>query len=608
MGPGIADRSRHGQTSRATARGSSLPTRQVSVVTALLIALALLAPTSAAASPHVEVLIGFDRTPGASEHAFVERYGGTVTDSFAVVPVVAATLPSRAIDGMQRSPRVTYIEPDAETFLVGDLDVLDHSDATGVYANTWGVAHIGSEAAHGAGIEGYGVRVAVLDTGIDTDHGDLAYDSTCSSSTSYSTVEDGHGHGTHVSGSVAALGSQVIGVAPAARLCVFKVLSDGGGGQLSDIVSALDEIHAFNADNPDDPIRVTNNSWGTSGDSTAIRDGFAALYQGGVLNVGSAGNSGNPPGNGSNCTYPAPYDSVVAVAATDSNDKRARWSSTCPEMELSAPGVSIRSTYNNGGTATMSGTSMASPHVAGTAALWFGTGIVDHEEVRRLLTGHAVHLGAWNLYGAGLVQASAVVGDASEPEEPVATGTISGTVTDTTNEAPIVGATVAVVDQDDVSITTDPDGKYTLTDVPVGDVEVIASADGYESATKAVEVNKDATANLDFDLAPVTVTETVVEVAEISYAIQGRNHLRVIARIVDGDGSPVEGAVVSLTINAVDNGIERSGSATTDSTGRATVQFNHALRDAPCYVTTIDGVTGTGLHWSGDYPATGNCD
>jgi subtilisin len=612
MGPEHTVRSQHGGSRGKPSTPPGRPARQVGFLTALLLALGLLAPAGAVASPQVDVLIGFDRTPGASEHAFVQRHGGTVNDSFSVVPVVAATVPSRAIDGMQRSPRVTYIEPDAETFLVGDFDLLDHDAATGVYANTWGVAHIGAATAHDAEIEGEGVRVAVLDTGIQTTHSHLvhAYDSECSYATTYDSVDDGHGHGTHVSGTIAAAGDQVIGVAPAASLCVFKVLSDGGGGSLTDIVSALNWIHEFNQED-DNPIRVTNNSWGTSGDSASIRDAFARLADDGVLNIGSAGNSGNPPGNGSNCTYPAPYPSVVAVAATDGNDRRARWSSTCPEMELSAPGVSIRSTYNNGGTATMSGTSMASPHVAGTAALWFGTGIASHTEVRDLLSETAVHLGTWNHYGAGLVQASAVVDGVSDPDDPdpgdpVATGSVDGVVIGTGGEA-ISGATVSVDDEPELSTTTNPDGTYELPGVPEGEVSLTASASGYESDTETVMVVEGYSVTQDFELTPVTVTETVVEVDDIDYAIQGRHHLRVIARVVDGEaGEPVEGAQVTLTIT--DGSTERSGSATTDSTGRATVQFNHALREAECYTTTIDHVTGDGLLWSDSYPeGTSNC-
>ncbi|MDP2858300.1 MAG: S8 family serine peptidase [Bacillota bacterium] len=119
----------------------------------------------------------------------------------------------------------------------------------------------------------------------------------------------------------------------------------------------------------------------------------------------AAGNSG--PGNNT-VLYPAKYQEVIAVSATDSSNMIAGWSSRGPEVELAAPGVGINSTYKGGGYKLLSGTSMASPHVAGTAALVIASGITNSNEVRQKLQTTADDLGTSgrdNLYGYGLVDA-----------------------------------------------------------------------------------------------------------------------------------------------------------------------------------------------------------
>jgi len=141
--------------------------------------------------------------------------------------------------------------------------------------------------------------------------------------------------------------------------------------------------------------------------------------------VAAAGNSGTPPGKGDNVGYPARWDSVIAVAATDKNDNRASFSSTGPAVELAAPGVAINSTLPGNSYGAYSGTSMASPHVAGTAALVIASGITDsngngliNDEVRLQLQGTAIDLGdpgRDSKYGYGLVDAAAAAGGGVEP-------------------------------------------------------------------------------------------------------------------------------------------------------------------------------------------------
>jgi subtilisin family serine protease len=305
-------------------------------------------------------------------------------------------------------PGVVRIEAD------GRVRVLDE------LVNAWGVAHIQSGAAHARGVTGAGVKVAVIDTGIDYTHPELSpnYAGGWDFVNEDDDPMDDHGHGTHVAGTVAAVynGAEIVGVAPDVELYALKVLDDTGYGWWSDVIAALEWA-------VDNGIQVTNNSYAgdvavdpNEPELAALRAAFDSAEAAGVLHVAAAGNSGNADGTGDNVSYPARFESVVAVAATDQSDNRASFSGTGPAVELSAPGVSIYSTTRGGGYGLDSGTSMASPHVAGTAALVIAAGVEDasgngriNDEVRAILTESASDLGAAGrdpLYGWGLVNAA----------------------------------------------------------------------------------------------------------------------------------------------------------------------------------------------------------
>jgi len=316
---------------------------------------AAVSPTWAKPPEMVKVLVGFDIQPGPAEEALVHAKGGTVKYTYHLVPAIAATLPAQAREALLRNPNVVAVDDDLAVHAIdAELD------------NTWGVKRIGAGTVHDEDNKGSGVRVGILDTGIDTDHPDLNYDSSCSYSfVDGETLEDGYGHGTHTAGTVAALDNDtgVVGVAPEVTLCIYKVLNNGGGGYYSDIIAGMEQAVA-------DGVQITNNSYGSSGDpGSIVKAAFDNAYAAGVLNIGSAGNNGNAEGTGDNCGFPARWDSVVATAATTQSDTRASFSSTCPEVELAAPGYYILSTLPGGGYGYKNGTSMASPHVAGTAAL-----------------------------------------------------------------------------------------------------------------------------------------------------------------------------------------------------------------------------------------------
>ena len=249
---------------------------------------------SAAASSRTDVIIGFKGQPGPAEQALVRQAGGSIKYTYTLVPAIAATLPEGAIAGLQANPNVTSVDLD------GEVHAIDHPTGDSELDSGWGVAHIGSGAVHGGGNKGAGVKVAVIDSGIDYTHPDL----NANYAGGYDFVNndnnpmDDNGHGTHVSGTVAAKdnGVGVVGVAPEASLYGLKVLSSSGSGSWSGIIAALQWA-------VDNGIQVTNNSYGASqnpgGTVQAAFDNSAAA---GVLHVAAAGNSGNRKGKGRTLT------------------------------------------------------------------------------------------------------------------------------------------------------------------------------------------------------------------------------------------------------------------------------------------------------------------
>jgi subtilisin family serine protease len=202
----------------------------------------------------------------------------------------------------------------------------------------------------------------------------------------------------------------VVGAAHKANLYAIKVLNAQGSGYLSDIVEGID--WAIGA-----RLNVINMSLGTTADVQSFHDAVIRAYNAGITVVAAAGNSGGA------VNYPGAYSEVIGVSATDSTNMIAPWSSYGPEVDLAAPGVSVYSTYKGNSYTTLSGTSMASPHVAAAVALLMNrpirsaedantNGKWDPGEVKARLEATATPLGALGtdpLYGAGLVNAFAAV-------------------------------------------------------------------------------------------------------------------------------------------------------------------------------------------------------
>ena len=237
------------------------------------------------------------------------------------------------------------------------------------FSKQWGLDKINAPSAwnttHGSG----SVDIAVVDTGIDGNHLDLSSkivssaDCTIFASCIEVSPADDNGHGTHVAGIAGALTNNGIGIAGTGydtSLISVKVLDSSGSGFYSWVANGI--IWAA-----DHGARVINLSLGGTSPSVTLLNAINYAWNKGAVIVAAAGNS-----NSSQRLYPAYYSNSIATAATDTNDKKASFSSYGSWVDVAAPGVSIFSTYNNGDYATLSGTSMATPFVSGVAGLVFG--------------------------------------------------------------------------------------------------------------------------------------------------------------------------------------------------------------------------------------------
>jgi subtilisin len=384
--------------------------KKVTTITQLLaIALALVfgASTLCQAAEKSYIVV-YKQPPGQIDKDKVNNLGGKVKRQFNIIKAMAVDLSEQNKAELQSDSRVAYVEEDITVTLV--------EPAVGgfEYENSWGVSRIGAFLAHENGSLGANVKVAVLDTGIDETHPDLddnyygGYDIVFGDTDPYD--DNRYSHGTHVAGIVAAElnGAGVVGAAPLAELYAVKVLDGSGFGLLSWIIAGIDWAVANNMD-------IANMSFATLENSLALEEACQAAYDEGVLLVAAAGNYID--GSHGPVKYPAAYDSVIAVGGTNHDDTVLFESAVGPEIELAAPGLMVNSTVV-GGYGMLTGTSQASPHVAGVAALLMGEassdlngdGIVDNQEVRQILQETALDLGkkGWDpVFGQGLVQASA---------------------------------------------------------------------------------------------------------------------------------------------------------------------------------------------------------
>jgi hypothetical protein len=373
----------------------------------VLLVLALLASvTAASAAPpragvipdeYIAILSVGARDPAAVSRELLHHHGGQLGFVYThALRGFSARLDPAAARAIANDPRVALVEPDQVV-------------TTFSQAIPTGIRRIYAHENPGIPINGVDdwrvdVDVAVLDTGIEAEHPDLhvVARTDCSggsplrASCSDGAGSDGNGHGTHVAGTIAAIdnGSGVVGVAPGARLWAVKVLRNDGSGQMSWVIAGIDWVTARAS-----TIRVANMSLGCECTSTALNQALAASVAAGVSYAVAAGNSGKSADGFSPANHPdvitvsalADFDGLPGGLAaptcrSDTDDTLADFSNWGSSIDIAAPGVCILSTWINAGYRTISGTSMAAPHVAGGAALLLSREqALSPQQVRQLL-------------------------------------------------------------------------------------------------------------------------------------------------------------------------------------------------------------------------------
>lgn len=329
---------------------------------------------------------------GAESLKVVNENNGKKPNKLKYRDIIAADFSDKDLAKLLRHPLFVgaKVEPDSKRFMLAQ-------------EIPYGISMIEADSVNGLPVGDFPRKVCIIDSGYDLDHPDLPGSNrvTGTSQTGDSWSNPGDSHGTHVAGTIAALDNTegVVGVHTGENLSlhIVKVFDDGGSWtRTSSLINALDDCVAEGAN-------IVSMSLGGGSPSSNESSAFSEALSAGVLSIAAASNDGN-----TSYSYPASYNSVVSIAAVDSSKSHAYFSNRNDQVELAAPGVGVLSTVVGGGYSSYNGTSMATPHVAGAAALlWSNHASCTAGAIRQALAYTAEDLGASgrdNSFGYGLVQ------------------------------------------------------------------------------------------------------------------------------------------------------------------------------------------------------------
>ena len=396
-----------------------------------ILACVLLSPVSASGYVPGEVIVVFDDSAMALSD-IVEKCGGSVIDKAdnAVLVRVAEGTEASFISRAMKIASVRYAERNG---VVRALWTPNDPD----WSSQWAPKAICADKAWDIVNGSESIKIAIVDTGVDYNHEDLKdhYDDS-----GYDWVNndddpmDDHGHGTHCAGIASAVMDNGLGIAGVSQVKIMaeKVLDCWGYGTYWTVGLGIEHAADHGAD-------VISMSLGGDSYSRWLEEKCDDAWDKGVILVAAAGNDGSESIN-----YPAAFDSVIAVGATDKYNRRTYYSNYGDDLELVAPGDNIYSTLPPNTYGTKSGTSMATPHVAGVAALVLAANSsLSNEDVRTILHEEAMDLGASGkdkYYGYGLVDAYQSVLAAVKPN-----GVIRGRILYTNNQSGIPNVNVSLM-------------------------------------------------------------------------------------------------------------------------------------------------------------------
>ena len=497
------------------------------VSTLLLTPLGAPAAASGGNFDQEHILVGWDR--GAPDHARADAHraeGGEVANRLESIDVDVVRIPENQspeewVARYQRHPLVAFAELNYEVEMTSAPTDTLFEDQWGFH-NT-GQAVTGSfvrgtadwdidapeawDAAYGVGnfASSGGTRVAIIDTGIDLSHVDLlgktkacASALTATGIVTEGTCTDDNLHGTHVAGTVAAHtgnGIGVAGTAPDAELAIFKALNAAGVGFLSDIAAGIE--WSWKKAGAKIISMSLGSEEGSSTEERAVKEAAAA----GVLVIAAAGNGYDSAPN-----YPAYYADVMSVASFDQAGVISDFSTCNNDVEIAAPGTDVWSTFPENTYGVISGTSMATPHVAGAAALVMSELGLTASQTRSKLTSTGV--GGLSTGGRGecssypALNLAAAIGSGgggtTEPPPPDEPGSLSGTVTDQKAKTTIAGATVDCGTAGTASTATD--GTYSITNITPGSYTCTVTSSGYKPKSQNVSVSSGLNTTANFAL------------------------------------------------------------------------------------------------------------